>query len=179
MMKEKFMKNKCVFLDRDGVINRDRVNYAYRLEDFEILTGVGEALQQLKGAGYLLIIITNQSGIAKGIYTREQMQQCHDYMQEKFNHVIDAVYYAPYHPSVTESLTRKPDTLMFEKAIARFDIDVNRSWMIGDKERDVIPAVKLGIRSVLIHEEETATRAAYVVKDLPEAAGKILQEESA
>lgn len=173
------MKNKCVFLDRDGVINRDRVNYAYRLEDFEILSGVGEALQQLKDADYLLIVVTNQSGIAKGIYTREQMQQCHDYMQGKFNHVIDAVYYAPYHPSVTESLTRKPDSLMFEKAIAKFDIDTSQSWMVGDKERDIIPAVKLGIRSVLIHEEEVETRAAYVAANLTEAAEKILQKESA
>lgn len=173
------MKNKCIFLDRDGVINRDRVNYAYRLEEFEILPGVPEVLKQLKSAGYLLIIVTNQSGIAKGIYTREQMQECHNYLQRQVDHIIDEIYYALYHPAITTSLTRKPDSLMFEKAIAKFNIDVNRSWMIGDKERDIIPAHKLGIRSILIDEKKTVTRAIYTVIDLTEAAEKILQSDSA
>lgn len=173
------MKNKCIFLDRDGVINRDRVNYAYRLEDFEILPGVPEALKQLKNAGYLLVVVTNQSGIAKGIYTREHMQECHDYLQRQIDHIIDEIYYAPYHPSVTASLTRKPDSLMFEKAIAKFNIDVSQSWMIGDKERDIVPAYKLGIRSVLIDEEMPATKAIYTVRSLSEAAEKILESVSA
>ncbi len=171
------MKNKCIFLDRDGVINRDLAGYAYRLEDFEILPGVAEALWQLKQAGYLLVVVTNQSGIAQGIYTREQMQLCHDYMQEQMGDVMDAIYYAPHHPSVTESLTRKPDSLMFEKAIAKFDIDVRRSWMIGDKERDMIPAVKLGIASILIDTGTPQTKALHIVKDLPEAVRKILKPD--
>lgn len=169
------MKNKCVFLDRDGVINRDRTDYAYRLEDFEILPGVAKALRQLKQTGYLLVVVTNQSGIAQGIYTREQMQACHDYMQEQTGNIIDAIYYAPHHPSVTESLTRKPDSLMFEKAIAKFDIDTQCSWMIGDKERDIVPAAKLGIASILIDTGTPITKAVYTVKDLPEAVQKILQ----
>lgn len=173
------MKNKCIFLDRDGVINRDRVNYAYRLEDFEILPGVPEALRQLKDADFLLVVVTNQSGIAKGIYSREQMQECHDYLQRQIKHIIDKFYYAPYHQSVTTSLTRKPDSLMFEKAIAKFGIDVSQSWMIGDKERDIIPAHKLGIRSILIDEKNPATKAVYTVRNLTEAAEKILQSESA
>ncbi|MFM7020294.1 MAG: HAD-IIIA family hydrolase, partial [Aquirufa sp.] len=67
------MKNKCIFLDRDGVLNVDRVDYVYRMEEFIIPPGVGEALRSLKDAGYLLIVITNQSGIAKGIYKREDV----------------------------------------------------------------------------------------------------------
>lgn len=169
------MTNKCIFLDRDGVLNRDRVNYAYQLEHFEILPGVPEALQAFKNAGYLLIVITNQSGIAKEIYSCEEMDVCHHYFQQQTSNSIDAFYFAPYHPSVTASLTRKPDSLMFEKAIARYDIDVSQSWMIGDKERDLIPAYKLGIRSVLISEERPATSAVYTVESLLEASKKILQ----
>ncbi len=167
---------KCIFLDRDGVINRNRVDYAYRLEDFKILPGVATALHRLKQAGYLLVVVTNQSGIAKGIYTRAQMQQCHDYMQQQFDHLIDAIYYAPYHPSVTASLTRKPDSLMFEKAIARFNIHCPGSWMIGDKERDLIPAAKLGIKSILIDKGTPPTLALHTVKNLPEAVDVILLE---
>lgn len=165
---------KCIFLDRDGVINRDRVDYAYDLAHFEILPGVAEALARLKQAGFLLIIVTNQSGIAKGIYNIEDMEACHQYMHEQTSHVIDAVYYAPHHPSVTESLTRKPDSLMFEKAIARFYINPTQSWMIGDKERDIVPAHKLGIPSILISPEPKETKAKYIVKDLAEAAERVL-----
>lgn len=166
---------KCIFLDRDGVINRDRVDYAYDLSHFEILPGVPEALARLKKAGFLLVVVTNQSGIAKGIYTREDMRACHQYMHEQTGDVIDAVYYAPHHPSVTESLTRKPDTLMFEKAIARFDIDPTQSWMIGDKERDIIPARQFDIPSILISPTEAKTQAQHIVKDLAEATEIILR----
>lgn len=164
----------CIFLDRDGVINRDRVNYAYRLPDFEILPRVPEALQRLKTAGYRLVIVTNQSGIAKGIYTREQMQTCHDFMNMVTGHLVDEIYYAPYHPLVSESLTRKPDSLMFERAIAQFDIDPARSWMIGDKERDLVPAQKLGIPGILIDKTRPETMARTTVNSLWDAAKWIL-----
>ena len=166
--------SSCIFLDRDGVINRDRVNYAYRLEDFIILPRVSEALHRLKQAGYRLVVVTNQSGIAKGIYSREQMQTCHDYMNEITGHVIDAIYYAPHHPSVSESLTRKPDSLMLEKAIARFNVDPARSWMIGDKERDLLPAQKLGTPGILIDEHRPKTVARATVDSLWDAAEWIL-----
>lgn len=164
----------CIFLDRDGVINRDRMNYAYRLEDFVLLPRVPEALQRLKEAGYLLVVVTNQSGIAKGIYTRAQMHTCHQYMNEATGHIIDMIYYAPYHPSVSESLTRKPDSLMLEKAIARFAIDTAHSWMIGDKERDLVPAQKLGIKGILVDETRPKTIAEATVSSLWEAAEWIL-----
>lgn len=167
--------SRCIFLDRDGVINRDRVNYAYRLEEFIILPRVPEALHRLKQAGYRLVIVTNQSGIAKGIYSREQMQDCHDHLNEVTDHVIDEIYYAPYHPSVSESLTRKPDSLMFERAIAKFNIDPARSWMIGDKERDLVPAQKLGISSILVDEGDAETIAEVRVASLWDAAGWILR----
>lgn len=165
--------NKCVFLDRDGVINKDRVNYAYDLEHFIIIDGVIESLKALKNAGYRLIVVTNQSGIAKGIYTREQMRACHDYLQQACGNIIDHIYYSPCHPSISESLTRKPDSLMLEKGIARFQADIDSSWLIGDKGRDIVPARKMGLKTIQVdgHDDGIAT---HVAADLKAATSLIL-----
>lgn len=158
--------NKCIFLDRDGVINKDYVDYVYSADKLEILTGVSETLQAFKAAGFLIIVITNQSGISKGIYTREQMHETHRLVQEACNHCIEHFYYAPGHPSFSETLSRKPGSLLFEKAIAKYKIDPSRSWMIGDKDRDLIPAKKLGIKTIQVDYNDSPT-ADYRVKDLP------------
>jgi D-glycero-D-manno-heptose 1,7-bisphosphate phosphatase len=169
------MSQKCVFLDRDGVLNEDDVNYTYRLTRFRILPGVPEALYRLKVAGFRLVVVTNQSGIAQGMYSQRQMEICHIYLQDYCAHVIDHIYFSPYHQSVTASLSRKPGTLMFEKAIAKFDIDVTRSWMVGDRGRDIIPARTLGIKTIQIGDEiETENKADYQVTNLEEAAQIVL-----
>lgn len=165
--------NKCVFLDRDGVINKDYVDYVYTAEKLQILEGVPEALKALKEAGYYVVVVTNQSGIAKGIYTREQMHETHRLIQEACGHVIDHFYYAPFHPNFHESLTRKPDSLMFEKAIAKFSIDPARSWMVGDKHTDLIPAKQFGIRTIQVDHTDS-TLADYKVRNLPAALPIIL-----
>lgn len=166
----------CVFLDRDGVINRERGDYTWRVEDFEILPGVPEALTRLKAAGYLLVLITNQAGIARGIYTHDDVARCHAYMQEQCGHAFDGIYYSPYHPSQTESLGRKPGSLLFEKAIARFGIDPAQSWMVGDRERDIIPAHHLGMRGILVQDLLAPGSLAETAADsLASAADFILQ----
>ncbi|MCE2995581.1 MAG: D-glycero-alpha-D-manno-heptose-1,7-bisphosphate 7-phosphatase [Cyclobacteriaceae bacterium] len=166
---------KAVFLDRDGVLNKDNVNYTYRVADFEILHGVIEALQALHQAGYKLVVVTNQSGIAQGIYKHADVAACHAYMQEQCGGVIDHFYYSPYHPSATHSLTRKPGTLMFEKARAKFDIDFLQSWMVGDRGRDIIPARQLGIRTIQIGDEiEPENKADYMCESLKEASSLIM-----
>lgn len=143
--------NKCIFLDRDGVLNEDRPDYVYRVEDFIIPDGVPEALRQLKDAGYLLIIITNQAGIARGLYTRNDVMACYEYLQDQCGHLIDDIYYCPHHPQFdTESLTRKPGSLMIEKAIAKYDIHPDHSWMIGDAARDMQAGRRAGVRTVRI-----------------------------
>mgnify|MGYP002072666821 CR=1 FL=1 len=168
--------NRCVFLDRDGVLNKDNPLYTYNVEAFIILPGVVEAVRLLKKEGFRLIVVTNQSGIAQGIYTQDQMEACHQYFQDKSGNSIDHFYFCPYHPSVTESLARKPGTLMFEKAIARFSIDVTASWMVGDRGRDIIPARKLGIKTIQIGDEvEPENKADYQVENLWEAAQLILK----
>ncbi|WP_020532018.1 D-glycero-alpha-D-manno-heptose-1,7-bisphosphate 7-phosphatase [Flexithrix dorotheae] len=166
---------QCIFLDRDGVLNVERGEYTYNLRDFQLETGVPEALQIFKKAGYLLIIITNQAGIAKGIYSADEVLSCYQKLQQACDHAIDEMYFSPHHPLKTESLTRKPDSLMFEKAIAKFKIDPSKSWMIGDKERDLIPAEKLGIKGVRITHSNTETIAKYVAKNLLEASRYIVK----
>ncbi len=169
------MAKKCVFLDRDGVLNKDNVDFSYRLSRFHIIVGVTEALYQLKKSGYLLVVVTNQSGIAQKIYTLRQMEICHIFLQDACEHVIDHIYFSPYHPSVTASLARKPGTLLFEKAVAKFDIDLKQSWMIGDRGRDIIPARSMGMRTIQIGDEiEKENRGDFRVKNLSEAAQVIL-----
>lgn len=146
--------NKCIFLDRDGVLNEDRTDYVYRVEDFIIPDGVPEALRLLKDAGYLLIVITNQAGIAKGLYTRDDVMTCYNYLQDQCGQLIDDIYYCPHHPKYdSESLTRKPDSLLLEKAIAKYNIEPDVSWMIGDALRDMQAGRRVGVRTVRIAHE--------------------------
>ncbi|CAN5859912.1 D-glycero-beta-D-manno-heptose 1,7-bisphosphate 7-phosphatase [soil metagenome] len=147
-------QNRCIFLDRDGVLNVERGDYTYRPEDFELEERVPEALALLKQYGYLLIVITNQGGIGKKRYTKQDMALCHEKLQQECNHLLDAIYYAPSHPSFSESLSRKPGSLLFEKALARFQIDPAQSWMVGDQLRDLEAAAKVGIRSVLVGQPQ-------------------------
>lgn len=144
------MKNKCVFLDRDGVINEDSPDFVYKPDSFYLIQGVAEAIKIIKDAGYLIVVVTNQSGIARGLYSRHDMNACHLLMQKELKNQIDYIYYAPYHESVSNSLSRKPGSLMFERAIARFEINPETSWMIGDKARDIIPAMKLGVKTIQV-----------------------------
>ena len=150
--------NKCIFLDRDGVLNEDRTDYVYRVEDFIIPDGVPEALRALKEAGYLLIVITNQAGIAKGFYTRDDVMVCYNYLQEQCGYIIDDIYYSPHHPDYnTQSLTRKPGSLLLEKAMAKYDIVPDQSWMIGDALRDMQAGKRVGVRTVRITQEIQST----------------------
>ena len=170
---------KAVFLDRDGIINVERGDYVWLLEDFKIVPGIIDVLRELKANGFLLIVVTNQAGIAKGVYTKEQMQACHDYFQEKSGSLIDHFYYASGHPSISESLMRKPDSLMWEKAMAKFNIDPLQSWMVGDKERDLVPAKKFNIKTVRVfiegyYEEGEKTMGDYTIEDVRELTKIIL-----
>lgn len=163
-----------MFLDRDGVLNVDNVNYIWTPETSKILPGVPEALKILKDRGYYLVIITNQSGIAKGIYKDEDVMICHRYLQQQTGNLIDEIYYSPYHHTKTESLATKPGTLFFERGVAKFSIDVNKSWMVGDTERDLIPAKKIGLKTILIpHRTPNSDFADFKVDSLLEACNYI------
>lgn len=165
--------NKCIFLDRDGVLNEELGYQITDIQEFALVEGLNDSIEKLKQAGFLLIIITNQSGIAKGSYDEAFVQQCFQVIQNEVNGQIDDMYFAPGHESVSRSLMRKPDSLMLEKAIAKYDIDPSISWMIGDKERDLIPAKKLGINTILVGGGSSAY-ADKPVKDLSEATALLM-----
>ncbi|TGE27897.1 D-glycero-alpha-D-manno-heptose-1,7-bisphosphate 7-phosphatase [Hymenobacter metallicola] len=168
-------REKAVFLDRDGVLNHEIGHYVWRLDDFVIADGVPESLARLKAAGYRLIVVTNQAGIAKGLYTAREVQACHQKLQQACNNAIDALYFASGHPSVSESLMRKPDSLMLEKALARFQIDPAQSWMVGDRLRDLHAGAKVGVRGILVGEGEESRPALYA-PDLRAATDIILAQ---
>lgn len=169
-------KQKCVFLDRDGVLNRERGDYTYKLDDFEVLPGVPEALALLKENGFLLIVVTNQAGVAKGLYQREDVLACHQKLQEACQTLIDAIYYAPHHPDFSESLSRKPDSLMLERAIAKYHIDPAHSWMVGDSLRDLEAADKAGVKAVLVGEKHPPLTHPWQAPDLWQATQSILEQ---
>lgn len=150
MSSTKNLSNRAFFFDRDGIINVDRNDYTYRIQDFELMPGIIKFMESIKNQGFLIIVITNQAGIAKGLYTDHEVDQCHEHFQVISGHLVDAFYHAPGHPNYSETLSRKPDSLLFEKALAKFDLQAETCWMIGDKERDLIPAKKLGMRTILL-----------------------------
>ena len=169
------MSSKCVFLDRDGVLNEDLSDYLHKLDDLIIPEGVPEALNLLKEAGFLLIVITNQAGIAKGMYGPEAVYAIHEKMQEVSGNALDDLYFAPSHPEFTgKSLSRKPDSLMLEKAIAKYNIDTDQSWMIGDRARDMEAGHKVGLKTIHVIPENEISAGDYTAVSLYEAAKIIL-----
>lgn len=155
--------HKAVFLDRDGTLNSDEGHYyIYRPEDVVFNPGVLEGLKRLKEAGYLLFIVTNQGGIAKGIYTHEDVRKVHDYMCSEFAKYgisIDKIYYCPHHESIKSCVCRKPSPYMINLAIEEFQVDRKESWLIGDGSRDIKAAEAAGIKSIKIHKNQDLTPA--------------------
>lgn len=150
--------NKAIFLDRDGVINNPKKNYyVYKPEDFSINKGVKEALKYFQQKGYLLIVISNQGGISKGKYSKQDVELVHDFMEKEFandNIALDAVYFCPHHPKNENCLCRKPAPLMIEKAIARFEIDPLKSWFIGDRKTDIQAGETAGLNTIKIRKNK-------------------------
>lgn len=145
--------NKAVFLDRDGVVNRELGRYCESVDEFEILDGLGDAIKLLKDAGFKVIIISNQGGIAKGIYTEADVNAMHEKLCKylgNFDTSIDDFYFCPHHDSVSRCLCRKPNGLLIEKAIATHNIAPDQSYMIGDSQRDIDAAQNAGVKGILI-----------------------------
>lgn len=170
-------QNKCVFLDRDGVLNEDCPDYLYKLEELVIPEGVPQALGMLKEAGYLLIVITNQAGIAKGLYTADHVYAIHEAMQKVSDNALDDLYFSPYHPAYSgNSLSRKPGSLLIEKAMAKYDIDPAQSWMIGDRDRDMEAGKNVGLKTVQIIPNTEESTGDYAAENLLDAAKLILEQ---
>lgn len=147
----------ALFLDRDGVVNRERGGHTWCLEDFEILPGVAEGIKAAHAAGLWVVLVTNQSGIGLGLYGHADVERLHAYLHQQLalqGTKLDAVYYCPHHPSQGKCLCRKPGSLMVERAMARLDIDASASLMVGDKPRDVESAERVGVRGVLVEANQ-------------------------
>ena len=129
------MKQPAIFIDRDGTLIEE-VNYLSRVEDLRVFPFTKAALKLLKDNGYLTIVVTNQSGIGRAVYTEAAMHGIHDQIQAELDGAIDAFYFCPHLPDAGCNC-RKPNLGMIEAACMNFDIDMGRSWVIGDKDLDV------------------------------------------
>ena len=145
------MTIKTIFLDRDGVINKE-INYLHKIEDFEFINGVFEACQYLENLNYKIIITTNQSGISRGYYTENDFQKITKWMLSQFNNnnidILDVIH-CPHQPSDLCDC-RKPKPGMLLTAKTKHNIDMKKSWMIGDKENDIKAANNAGIMNTIL-----------------------------
>ena len=189
--------DKVVFLDRDGTINEE-VHYLHRPEDLRILPGVAEGIARLRRAGFRIVVVTNQAGVARGYYGPEDVEQLHACMNRQLEAAgakIDEFYYCPHHPEhgigayKTACRCRKPGTGMFEMAQKKAPVDKSRSYMIGDRELDMKAGRNFGVGCVLVgtgygaEEMEQAKREGrepfydYYAENFAQAADYILRRE--
>lgn len=170
---------KAVFFDRDGVINID-TGYVGFKEQFKFIDGVPKALFNIRMKGYKLVLVTNQSGIARGFYTEDDFWNLCDYMQSELEYdyaLFDAIYCCPHHPEAklteykVECDCRKPKPGMFFEAQKDLDIDLKNSIMIGDHASDLIAAKNAGIEKLIlvgnhVESEKDKISNIHIFKDL-------------
>ena len=166
------MSIKAIFLDRDGVVNKE-VNYLFKIEDFEFIDGIFDACLYFQNLGYAIIIITNQSGIARKYYTENDYQKVTRWMLRQFEDngiEILNIIHCPHGPESTCEC-RKPKPGMFFTAKTKHNIDMEKSWMIGDKEVDVIAANSAGIyHTILVKSghsiDESTSKAEFILDSI-------------
>ena len=180
----------AVFLDRDGTLIRD-VNYLSSIDQIEIFPGVAEALRRLRDCGFKLVMVTNQSGVARGLLSEADVQMIHAEILSRLaqeHATLDAIYYCPHHPTEgrelyrTECDCRKPRPGMIRRAVAELEIDPEISYVVGDQASDLELAESVGATGILIGQGVAAqTRASPVViaEDLVAAARWIMAHSSA
>lgn len=142
------MKNRAAFLDRDGTLVEE-VNFLSRVEDLRLFPFTLEAVELLKRNGFLIVVITNQSGINRKLFTESDMRAVHDEIQKQLGGRIDAFYFCRHLPD-ENCACRKPRTEMIERAARDFSIDLESSWMIGDKKLDVETGFNAGTKTALV-----------------------------
>ena len=149
-------RKSALFLDRDGVINVEK-EYLYKIEEFEFMDGIFELCRYYTNLGYLIFIVTNQSGIARGYYSEEDFTNLTNWMQERFKKEginISKVYHCPHHPEISGGCScRKPEPGMLLEAAKEFDIDLVHSIIVGDKERDIESGLRAGITESYLFDE--------------------------
>ncbi len=144
---------KGLFLDRDGVVNREIGRHVYSLDEFELLPDISDFLRKATELGFCIVIVSNQSGIAQGLYDHRTVEGLHRHLRSKLEAAgvrIADIFYAPHHPDHGNSLIRKPRPLMLEKGMAKHGIDPDRSLFFGDKDSDLEAGRRAGIRTIRI-----------------------------
>lgn len=165
---------KALFLDRDGVVNIE-VNYLYKIEDFIFIEGVFELCKYYQDLGYMIFIVTNQSGIARGYYSEDDFHKLTLWMIEEFKRngiSIEKVYFCPHHPDISALCScRKPNSGMLLKARDEYNIDLENSVLVGDKESDIEAAIGAGMKESYLYDEKkvcNGSRATKIVSKLGE-----------
>jgi len=168
------MQHKALFLDRDGVINVEK-EYLYKQEDFEFIDGIFELCKHYQDLGYLIFVVTNQSGIARKYYSEADFKKLTEWMVSEFakrDITIAKVYYCPHHPDISGTCEcRKPKPGMLLQAADEFAIDLHNSIMIGDKERDIEAGINAGLTENYLFDERGTTqesKATKIIKKLDE-----------
>lgn len=153
-----FKKNKALFLDRDGVINKD-YGYVYQINKFDLIDNIKILIKAAKAKGYKIIVVTNQAGIGRGFFSEDDFENLTNYMKDLFlkdKCAIDAVYYCPYHSTegvgkyLKNSNDRKPNPGMLLKAKKKFNLDMNKSILIGDKFSDIEAGIKSSVKTNIL-----------------------------
>ena len=171
-MTTSYLKKPALFLDRDGVINIEK-NYLHKVEEFEFIDGIFELCKKYQDLGYLIIVVTNQSGIARGYYSEEDFSLLTRWMTDVFdreNIHITAVYHCPHHPDISGTCScRKPEPGMLLEAAQKYNIDLENSLLVGDSERDIIAAHRAGVNETYLFTATTAkSEATKIIKSLSE-----------
>lgn len=172
------MQNNMIFLDRDGVINRKAPPHDYikLVNEFQMLPGAGDAIHLLNVAGYKVVIVTNQRGIARGLMTMEDLNQVHQFMKKEllyFDAHIDDIFVCPH--DIGQCHCRKPDIGLFLQAEKKFAINKDKSYMIGDSRTDIEAGKNYGIKTISINGPDF--NADHDSSSLLEAANWIIKEE--
>lgn len=190
------MKNKAVFIDRDGTINEE-MGYINHLSRFNIFPFVAKALGMLRKNGYKLVLVTNQAGVARGYFSEDLVKELHTFLQQQLaenNAQFDKIYYCPHHPTEGKGKykkdcdCRKPKTGMIRQAVKDLEIDLCSSYMIGDRYKDMLFAEKVGLRGIMVltgygkgeytYQSETWDRKPnYICENLLAAAQYIIEHE--
>jgi D-glycero-D-manno-heptose 1,7-bisphosphate phosphatase len=166
--------HKALFLDRDGVVNVE-INYLYKIENFEFIDGIFELCNHYQNMGYLIFIVTNQSGIDRGYYNEDDFNILTLWMIEEFAKrgiEIKKVYFCPHHPDISGTCNcRKPSSGMLLEAQKEFNIDLKKSILVGDKESDIEAAISAGIKETYLFDENkiyNKSKATKIVSKLGE-----------
>ena len=158
---------KALFLDRDGVINVEK-EYLYKIEDFEFIEGIIELSKYYQDKTYKIFVVTNQSGIVRGYYTQNDFSDLTSWMISEFKKqgvVISKVYHCPHHPSLSGICScRKPEAGMLLQAQKEFNINLEKSIIIGDKERDVEAGLNAGLRETYLFDESGTVKESKATK---------------